>query len=142
MRNPLLVLVAALIAASPSACKKSSPADESSSEAVALKTLSVDEVAAKLKEPNTFVYDNNGADRYKKGHVPGATWIRPDEITAATLPKDKTATLVFYCANEHCMACHSGAKAALALGYTNVYIMPAGIAGWEKSGKPVTAASA
>jgi rhodanese-related sulfurtransferase len=35
------------------------------------------------------------------------------------------------------MACHSGAKAALALGYTSVYIMPAGIAGWEKNGKPV-----
>jgi rhodanese-related sulfurtransferase len=142
MRNPMLfVVVAALIAATPSACNKSDSVETSSADAITLKTLSVDEVAAKLKEPNTFVFDNNNPDRYKKGHVPGATWIRPDEITAAVLPKDKTATLVFYCANEQCRACHSGAKAALALGYKNVYIMPAGIAGWEKSGKPMDVVS-
>jgi len=139
MRNPILVLVAALVAATPSACKNAPSTESAPAEvAVTLKTLTVDEVASKLKDPNTFVFDNNSADRYKQGHVPGAKWVRPDEITAASLPADKTATLVFYCANEHCMACHSGAKAALALGYTNVYIMPAGIAGWEKSGKPVT----
>lgn len=137
MRHPMLVLVAALVAASPAACKKAPSSDESSAEAVKLKTLTVDEVAAKLKEPNTFIFDNNGPDRFKKGHVPGARWIEPDAITVAVLPADKSATLVFYCANEQCMACHSGAKAALGLGYTNVYIMPAGIAGWEKSGKPV-----
>jgi rhodanese-related sulfurtransferase len=133
----MLVLVAALILSSSSACKKTPSGDESSTQAVALKTLTVDEVATKLTQPNTFVFDNNGVDRYKKGHVPGAKWIEPDMITADALPKDKAATLIFYCANEQCMACHSGAKAALALGYTNVYIMPAGIAGWEKSGKPL-----
>jgi len=35
------------------------------------------------------------------------------------------------------MACHEGARAALKFGYTNVFIMSAGIQGWEKSGKPV-----
>jgi mono/diheme cytochrome c family protein len=28
------------------------------------------------------------------------------DTTAAILPADKRATLVFYCANEHCVACH------------------------------------
>ncbi len=52
------------------------------------------------------------------------------------MPADKTATLVFYCANTHCGACHQGARAALKLGYTNVFIMPEGIAGWEQAKLP------
>ena len=35
------------------------------------------------------------------------------------------------------MACHQAARAAVALGYKNVYIMSAGIQGWQKAGKPV-----
>jgi rhodanese-related sulfurtransferase len=35
------------------------------------------------------------------------------------------------------MACHQAARAAVNLGYKNVYIMSAGIQGWEKAGKPV-----
>jgi len=35
------------------------------------------------------------------------------------------------------MACHDGARAALKLGHTNVFVMPEGIAGWEKAKKPV-----
>jgi rhodanese-related sulfurtransferase len=35
------------------------------------------------------------------------------------------------------MACHEAAREAVMLGYTNVFIMPAGIAGWEKAGRPV-----
>jgi rhodanese-related sulfurtransferase len=33
------------------------------------------------------------------------------------------------------MACHQAARRAVELGYTQVYIMPAGIMGWEKAGK-------
>jgi rhodanese-related sulfurtransferase len=35
------------------------------------------------------------------------------------------------------MACHQAARAAVGYGYKNVYIMSAGIQGWEKAGKPV-----
>jgi rhodanese-related sulfurtransferase len=35
------------------------------------------------------------------------------------------------------MACHEAARAAVKYGYTNVFVMPSGIAGWEKAGKPV-----
>ena len=33
------------------------------------------------------------------------------------------------------MACHVAARAAVKYGYTNVYVMPEGSQGWEKSGK-------
>ena len=35
------------------------------------------------------------------------------------------------------MACHEAARAAVSYGYKNVYIMSAGIQGWQKAGKPV-----
>lgn len=35
------------------------------------------------------------------------------------------------------MACHEAARAAVALGYKNVFVMPDGIQGWTKAGKPV-----
>ena len=35
------------------------------------------------------------------------------------------------------MACHVAARAAVKYGYTKVFVMPAGIVGWEKAGKAV-----
>jgi rhodanese-related sulfurtransferase len=35
------------------------------------------------------------------------------------------------------MACHQAARAAVTYGYQKVYIMSAGIQGWQKAGKPV-----
>ncbi len=35
------------------------------------------------------------------------------------------------------MASHDAAREAVKLGYTNVFVMPDGIFGWVKAGKPV-----
>jgi len=35
------------------------------------------------------------------------------------------------------MASHEAARRAVELGYQNVYVMPDGIEGWAKAGKPV-----
>jgi len=66
-----------------------------------LRSLTVDEVAARvaLHDGKTFIYDDNPQDRYAKGHVPGAKWLEHSP-TAADLPSDRSATLVFYCASE------------------------------------------
>ena len=39
------------------------------------------------------------------------------------------------------MACHTAARQAVALGYTNVFVLPAGIMGWTAAGKPLVAGS-
>ncbi len=62
--------------------------------------LSVDQVADKLGNPGVFVYDNNSKETYAAGHVPGATWLDYDEVSASDLPNDKAATLIFYCKND------------------------------------------
>lgn len=67
-----------------------------------LKRLTVDQVAARLaaKDGKTFIYDNNSKESWTAGHVPGATWLDDEKVTADALPKDKAATLIFYCHNE------------------------------------------
>ncbi len=107
-----------------------------SSETDAFGKMTLQQVDGKLHDKNFYVFDNNTPDRYAEGHVPGAKWVDPSALAATDLPADKSATLVFYCANTHCGACHQGARAAIKLGYKNVFIMPEGIAGWEKAKLP------
>jgi hypothetical protein len=64
-------------------------------------SLTPQEVAAKLKQKNVYVFDNNPEERWKQSHVPGAKWLHPNEFKPEQLPTDKSATLIFYCANEH-----------------------------------------
>jgi hypothetical protein len=59
--------------------------------------LSVAEVAARIGKPGFFVFDNNGAARWKRSHVPTARNLNAYAYEASELPFDKQATLVFYC---------------------------------------------
>jgi rhodanese-related sulfurtransferase len=59
--------------------------------------LTIAEVAERIGQPGFHVYDNNGAGRWKRSHVPGARNVNPHLYEASELPPDKRATLVFYC---------------------------------------------
>jgi len=91
----LLLAAAAVALVSSSSTSSAGPAPE-------LKKLTVDQVATRIaaKDGKTFVFDNNSKDSWSSGHVPGARWLDQDNVTAAALPPDKTATLIFYCHNE------------------------------------------
>jgi hypothetical protein len=67
-----------------------------------LKPLTVDQVAARIAAKNgkPFIYDNNPKESWASGHVPGAKWLDDENVTAADLPADKSAMLIFYCHNE------------------------------------------
>jgi len=83
-------------------CSRASSRNPGSHSSEDLKTLSVDEVAARiaLQDGKTFVYDNNSKERYAESHVKGARWVDFKHVTVADLPSDKSADLVFYCANS------------------------------------------
>lgn len=59
--------------------------------------LTVQEVAARLGQPNFHVYDNNGPARWQRSHVPGAKNLNAYSFDRSELPDDADATLVFYC---------------------------------------------
>jgi hypothetical protein len=98
-RHRFLLVFASVVGLAFLGCFKNSSAPAGSSE---LKPLTVDEVAARLtsSDGKTFIYDNNNKESWVDGHVPGAKWVDSDHVTAADLPSDKTATLIFYCHNE------------------------------------------
>jgi hypothetical protein len=60
--------------------------------------LSVDEVEKLLGQPNVHVYDANPREVYEKGHLPGAVFVKGEDLSPI-LPRQKDAKLVFYCAN-------------------------------------------
>ncbi len=67
-----------------------------------LRPLTVDQVATRIaaKDGKTFLYDANPKEVWQKAHVPGAKWVDDEDIKAADLAADKSATLIFYCHNE------------------------------------------
>lgn len=98
-RHRFLLFFASLAGLVILGCFKNSGTPAASGE---LRPLTVDEVATRIaaSDGKTFIYDNNDKESWVDGHVPGARWVESDHVTAADLPPDKTATLIFYCHNE------------------------------------------
>ena len=139
---------AALDTTSGSESSEPTPSSEASAEShptgdAHFTIVSVDEVAQHVAahDGQIALFDANSRETYDEHHVPGATWVHYDSVTADVLPTDHAASLVFYCGNEECTASHTAAEAAAALGYTNVHVMGAGIQGWIAAGKPVEASA-
>ena len=101
--------------------------------------VTVDQLALLLNKKEVTVVDANGTDtRQKQGKIPGAILLSHfEKYDLAELPAAKDTKLVFYCANTHCGASHKGAEKAMLAGYTDVSVLPAGIAGWREAGKDV-----
>lgn len=94
-----LLAVSLSLLASPLAGCDSSKTGKSGSEHEKLAELTVDEVEARLAKGDAFhVFDVNPKEVFDAGRVPTAKWI--EKVTADVLPADKTAALMFYCANE------------------------------------------
>ena len=110
-----------------------------------LATLSVSELTAlQSAGVDLVVCDaNNAQTREKEGIIPGALLLSNyrNYEPAGELPTDADAKLVFYCHSERCGAAADAARKATAAGYTDVWLLPAGITGWASSGLPVEAPS-
>ncbi|HEY5922772.1 MAG TPA: rhodanese-like domain-containing protein [Kofleriaceae bacterium] len=138
MRTLLFAAVLALGAGA--ACSKADKTDKTATiEKAKLPTISVDDLDKKLASGECVPVDANGNETRKKmGVVPGAVLLTDsDTFQLAELPADKAKELVFYCANTRCGASHDAAEKAMTAGYTNVKILPDGIAGWVQAGKKV-----
>ncbi len=98
--------------------------------------ISHDELKQAIEAKKVTLIDVNGSQSFKGGHIPGAIDFASSKADLASkLPQDKNALVVAYCGNEHCGAYQEGAKAAQALGYTNVKHYAKGIQGWKKAGE-------
>jgi len=104
--------------------------------APSIQDISHDQLKAAIAKKAVFLVDVNGTESYNAGHIPGAIdYMANKDKFASLLPKDKSALIVAYCANENCHAYKQAADAAVALGYTNVKHYAPGIAGWKAKEK-------
>ena len=100
-----------------------------------------EELMSAVQAKTVTLLDNNGTDSYKDGHIPTALNFEDvQKNLASVLPKDKSALIVAYCANEQCSAYREAAAAAEELGYTNVKHYAKGIMGWKRAGAKVESA--
>lgn len=102
-----------------------------------LRTIAPGAVARLLREGSAFVLDTNSRESWLEARVPGAVNLDASSFTAAELPTDKWAALVFYCSNPMCSKAPRAALRARKMGYQNVSVMAAGIRGWLGQDLPV-----
>ncbi|MBC7976549.1 MAG: rhodanese-like domain-containing protein [Myxococcales bacterium] len=136
----LLVLAAATGCGCGCGCAKHSEdlAGDRAAPVSTVSTVSVDQLDQLLAAHTSRAVDaNTELTRRKMGVIPGAVLLRDFE-SIDNLPADKAQGLVFYCANTWCEASHQAAAKAIVAGYTRVQVLPDGIAGWVKAGKPIT----
>ena len=109
-------------------------AGEKKSEKVA--DISIKDLKKAIEEKKVTVIDVNGTESYKEGHIPTAIdFEAKKDSLKEVLPKEKDALVVAYCGGPQCGAYKQAAKAAMALGYTNVKHLSAGISGWKQAGE-------
>ena len=99
--------------------------------------ISINELKSAIAEKKATLIDANGSDSFKAGHIPGAIDFDSKSADRKLLPADKNALVVAYCGGPQCGAYAAAAKAAKALGYTNVKHLSAGISGWKDAGAPL-----
>ncbi len=102
-----------------------------------LKSISPGELRALIEKRMVTVVDVNSRQSWDRAHVPGALHLDAFAYSAADLPAEKHANLVFYCSNPMCSKAPRAAKRAKAMGYGNVKVMSAGISGWLAEKLPV-----
>ena len=87
-----------------------------------------------LEDKNVILVHSFDAGNYAEGHIEGAVNIDIEKMTEDSLPKDKTRSMVFYCAGGMCpVGWMAGVKAA-ELGYTHVWVYSGGMQDWQRAG--------
>jgi rhodanese-related sulfurtransferase len=100
--------------------------------------ISIADLKAAIEKKAVFLIDANGTESYREGHIPGAVDFDKANLEKS-LPKDKSALVVAYCGGPQCSAYKAAADKAVAMGYTNVKHLSAGISGWKTAGEKTEA---
>ncbi len=97
--------------------------------------IGVAELKAVMAAKRVVLVDANGEESYREGHIPGAVLFEGRESLAKLLPTDRGMLVVAYCGGAACSAYRAAAKAAEALGFSNVKHLGVGLRGWKAAGE-------
>lgn len=98
--------------------------------------VTADELAARLKDPDTVVVDVRSAEAYAEGHVPGAVSVPLKELRdrLGELPGD--AEIIAYCGGPYCVVSPRAVEVLRSHGY-RARPLDGGLTGWRRSGRAV-----
>lgn len=102
-----------------------------------LPTLDPAALRRRMEAGGVAIFDVNSPASWRAAHIPGALHLDPDGFAESDLPAERAHPLVFYCANPFCRKAPRAARRARQMGYRDVHVLPAGIAGWVARGLPV-----
>lgn len=105
-----------------------------------LRTISLASLHRLVQERRGTVVDVNPRERWTEAHVPGALNLDPARYGEHDLPAGKDTSLVFYCSGPLCRKAPIAARRAERLGYRDVRVLSAGIAGWLAAKLPTESA--
>ena len=101
------------------------------------KIITTDQLKSMLDEKKDIILiDARTNEEYQEAHIAGAISIPEKNFdeSAAVLPSDKNALLVFYCNGVKCGKSKKAAVKADAKGYKNILIYSEGFPVWEEKG--------
>lgn len=101
-----------------------------------LKVIKPNELLQLTHKQAVTIFDVNARQSWLSARVPGAMSVDPVTYQASDLPEDRDSMMVFYCSNLLCRKAPNAALRAKGMGYRNVYVMSAGIAGWLSASLP------
>jgi rhodanese-related sulfurtransferase len=101
-----------------------------------LRSVSPDGLHQMIQRQEVTVIDVNSPLSWKAAHVPGALNLDHFSFRESDLPADKSSALVFYCSNPMCRKAPIAGRRARRMGFEDVKVMSAGIAGWLASKLP------
>lgn len=110
----------------------------------AVRTITIDELAASLRDGSVAEFWNVLTDDYFTGEmIPGSRRVPLDRIgrTVAgdALPRD--AAIVVYCAGPTCPQSRQAAEKLTALGFTNVRAFEGGLEEWKSASRETARAA-
>ncbi len=99
--------------------------------------VGIEDAAALMKDPETFVLDVRTREEYSQGRIRNSALIPWDELKSRSgeLPRIKDRAVLVYCRSGN--RSEKASEILKSLGYRNVKNLKGGITAWEKAGREV-----
>jgi rhodanese-related sulfurtransferase len=101
-----------------------------------LKTVDPATLRRRMQSERIAIFDVNSRGSWLEARIPGARHLDPGAFPESDLAAERDQALVFYCSNPFCRKAPLAARRAGKMGYRDIYVLSAGIAGWLAAGLP------